>query len=268
MRPYVDMSKATSAFNAGVNYMSRLTGIDKRKITLAEAASVLKACAAETKVAKLDKVEQGAILRAFRGSGLTRGGQFTVNAGVKKGAPFGRVFMVKRGGPGAGYRRTHDAAFQTLRQHYRDPDWLALQQTVALAKEKETRAMMRAPDSVALARGSWVLLADSLGVRIEEVPGGRIGAGAIAAARASKARRGLQARNAASVINSEPSRFFVTLINRYPGGQALGFQRKLAAAISGRALYMARALEKGFDASAAQTARLFPGWVAKPSTSS
>lgn len=260
------MSKAQNAFAQGVNFMSKLTGIDKRRIVLAEVGSVLKACAADTKVADLETVEKGAILRAFRGSGLTRGGQFTVNAGVKKNAPFGRVFMVKKGGPGAGYRRTHDAGFQTLRQHYRDADWLALKQTVDLAKEKETRAMMRAPESVALARGSWVLIADSLGIRLEDVPGGRLSPKAIAQARAAKARRNAQVNNGASQVVNQPGKFFATIINRYPGGQYLGFQTKLAAKVSGRALFMAKALQKGFDGSAQATARLFPGWVVKTSS--
>ncbi len=255
------MRKAETAFAAGVNAMAKLNGLDRQKIVFAEVGSVLKACAGDTKEANLSAVEKGAVLRAFHGSGLTRGGQFTVNAGIKKGAPFGRVFMMKRGG--SGYRRTHDADFATLNQHYRNPDWLALRQTVELAKEKARRAMARAPESVALARGSWVLIADSLGIKLEDVPGGQIGVRAIAAARASRAYRGLQARNAASVTVDRPGLYSVTMINRYPGGEALGFQRKIAARISGRALFMAKALQKGFDASAAQTARLFPGWVAK-----
>ncbi len=102
LRPYVDMTKATAAFAAGVNYLSRLTGLPKRQIVLAEAGSILKAAAADTKVAGAEDVRKGATLRALRGAGLTRGGPITVNAGVKAGAPYGRVFMAKRGGPSFG----------------------------------------------------------------------------------------------------------------------------------------------------------------------
>lgn len=35
MRAYVDMTKAEAAFNAGVNYLSKLTGIDRRRIVMA-----------------------------------------------------------------------------------------------------------------------------------------------------------------------------------------------------------------------------------------
>ncbi len=261
MRLKVDMRLATEAFNAATVYASKLTGLDRRKIILAEAGSVLKACAEETKVAPVSKVTAGAILRALRGAGLTRGGQFTVNAGVKDSSTRGRVFMMKKGGAGAGYRRTYDAGFKVLNQHYRGADWIAMKQVVELAEAKMARVLDRAPESVALARNSWVLLADSLGIRLEEVPGGRLSAGAIDKARRARARNDAQVNNAASIIDNAPDHFFITLINRYPAGMHLGFDRMLAVKIAGRSQFLMRACQKGFDGSFQQTARLFPGWV-------
>lgn len=261
LRPYVNMSKATSAFNAGVNYLSRLTGLPKRQIVLAEAGSILKACAADTKVAAAEDVKKGATLRALRGAALTRGGQFTVNAGAR--GPYGRVFMMKRSGRGSGYRRTHDENFRALNQHYRDADWMALKQTVAMAKAKVARARAKAAPSAALARGSWVRIADAAGIRLEDVPGGRLSADAIAKARAATARNGAERNNGDAMISETPRTFFVTLINRYPGADHLKFQTMIAAKISGRARFMMTAVRKGFDGSAQQMVRLFPGWTVK-----
>ncbi len=135
---------------------------------------------------------------------------------------------------------------------------------MALAKDKVARARAKAAPSAALARGSWVRIGDAAGIRLEDVPGGRLSAGAIAKARAATARNGAERLNGAAVVADRGAQsFFVTLINRYPGGMRLKFEAKLAAAISGRARFMAVAVAKGYDASAAQTARLFPGWVVK-----
>lgn len=261
VRPYVDMSKATAAFAAGVNYMSRLTGLNRRQIVLGEAGSILKACAADTKVAAKDDVRKGATLRALRGAALTRGGQFTVNAGIR--GPYGRVFMMKKGG--GAYRRTHDENFKPLNQHYKDSDWLALKQTVEMAKAKVRRARAKAAPSAALARGSWVRIADAAGIRLETVPGGRLSAAQISAARNATARRGAERNNGVAIVREEPLLFVVTLINRYPGAGRLGFQNMLAAKVSGRARFMITAVKKGFDGSALQMQRLFPGWTVKPS---
>lgn len=256
------MRQATTAFAAGVNHLAKLTGLPKRKIVLAEAGSILKACAADTKVAASEDVKKGATLRALRGSALTRGRSITINAGVR--GPYGRVFMKKR--DGSGFRRTHDDNFRPLNQHYKDADWAFLRQTVQLAKAKVARARAKAAPSAALARGSWVRAADAAGIRLEDVPGGRLSADAIAKARAATARNGAERKNGAAIVRDGPRAFFVTLINRYPGADYLGFERMLASKISGRARFMLTAVQKGYDGSAAETAKLFPGWVVKPSS--
>ncbi len=260
VRPYVDMKKATAAVAAGVNYLARLTGLPKRQIVLAEVGSILKACAADTKVAAPDDVKKGATLRALRGSGLTRGRSITINAGVR--GPFGRVFVKKR--TGFGYRRTHDEGFKPLNQHYRDQDWEFLKNAVQLARNKIARARAKAAPSAALARGSWVRMADAAGIRLENVPGGRLSDDAIAKARAATARNGAEVNNGSAIITDSPQAFFVTVINRYPGGGFLKFENMLAAKVSGRARFLATAVRKGFDGSAKDMARLFPGWVVKP----
>ncbi len=258
------MQKAQAAFAAGVNYAAKLTGFSPKRIIMAEAGSVLKACAAETPIADKAKVEQGAFLRALKGSRLTGHGPVTVNAGVRgeKGTR-GRVFMRKK--DGQGYRRTHNTGFQPINQHYSNADWQMLKGIVDAAEEKTERALARAPDSMALARGSWVRIADHAGINLEDVPGGRISAAAIAKARAAKAFKGQEVNNGTSVTLDEKGRFGLTLINRYPGGQApkLSFGRLLAVKIAGRAKFLATACQKGFDGSLEQTTKLFRGWTLK-----
>lgn len=264
MTPSISMQKATAAFSAGVLYAARLTGFAPKKIVQAEAGSILKACAAETPEADKAKVEQGAFLRALKGSGLTGKGQVTVNAGVRgeKGSR-GRVFMQKKDGDG--YRRTHDAGFQPLNQHYADKDWLALRQLVRLAEEKTDRALARAPQSVSLARGSWVRIADHAGIDLAQVPGGRISAAGIARARAAKAYKGQEVNNGTSATQDEKGKFALTLINRYPGGSSarLAFGRLLAFKVAGRAKFFMTAVRKGYDGSLEQTTKLFRGWTLK-----
>lgn len=270
MTPTIDMTKAQAAFAAGVNYAARLTGFSPKKIVKAEAGSILKAAAAETDVADVAKVTKGARLRALRALGMTgakAGAPVTVDAGIR--GPLGRVFIAKKGGSGAGYRRTHDADFAPLNQHYPDAVWNDLKAAVAAADNKTTSAAQRAPESVALARGSWVRIADHAGIDLADVPGGRISASALAKARAAKAFRGAEVNNGTSVTLDEKGKFGLTMINRYPGGSSpkLQFGRLLAFKVAGRAKFLAMACKKGFDGSLEQTTKLFKGWTLKKGAS-
>lgn len=247
-------------FAKAVDRMARMPGFDRKKIVMAEAGSILKTCASKTKVAAAPKIQTGARLRALKGLQLTRGGDITINAGIR--GPFGRVFMRKKSG--SGYRRTHEENFQPINQHYTNAAWSKLSAVVQDAKNVIARVAVQARASAALARGSWVLIADSLGIRLESVQGGgSISASAIGKARDARARGGVQRNNGASRQESSVGRFFVTLINRLPYGGKLGFDGMLKGAVAGRAKFMEKSIEKGFTGSLQDTAKLFPGWVVK-----
>lgn len=240
--------------------MAKLTGLDRRKIILAEAGSILKTCASRTKVATAPKIQQGARLRALRSLGLTNGKDITVNAGLK--GPFGRVYVRKKDGDG--FRRTHDNNFTPLNQHYSNAQWAKLQAVVSDAKKIVQKVTAQARLSAALARGSWVRIADTLGIKLENIPGGGgISSGAIDKARQAKAKAGLEKNNGQSKIESAAGKFFVTLINRLPYGRKIGLDGLLAATVSGRAKFMYTAVSKGFRGSAEDMAKRFPGWVVK-----
>lgn len=260
MKPVLDTTNAQKNFARAVDGMAKLTGFDRKKIIYAEAGVILKTCASRTKVASASKIQDGARLRALKAVDLTRGGDVTINAGIR--GPYGRVFVKKKSG--SGYRRTHDTNFQPLNQHYTDAMWSMLKAKVGDARKIIAKVTQQAKDSAALARGSWVRIGDSLGIKLEDVPGGgAIGSSAIAKARAARARAGLEKNNGASKTESTAGRFFVTLINRLPYGRKIGLDRMLAVVIAGRAKFMVTAVKKGFDGSLAQTAKLFPGWTVK-----
>lgn len=261
------MADAQRAFSAFVNVASKMTGFSAEKIILAEVGSVLKACAAATKVSPEAKVDQGATLRALRGSGLTGGGvggassrsAVTINAGIK--GPFGRVFITKKGSAG-GYRRTHDANFTPINQHYTNDTWHALNGIIDDARAKIARAITKARLSAAIARKSWIQIADACGIKLERVPGGGLSASAIAQARMATAG-GKESTNGDKIIVKTNTNFAVTMINRLPYGQRLGFEQLLAVKIAGRVKYFRTALQKGFTGSLQETSKRFRGWTVK-----
>jgi hypothetical protein len=258
MRVRFDTRDAERNFARGVEVMAKLSGFDSRKIIMAEAGSILKTCASRTKVAPASKIRDGARLRALKALGLTRG-DVTINAGIR--APFGRVWA--RGETGHWNLLMGDN-FSKFPHHVNDRLWAKVSAKIVDAKKIIPKVAKQAAASAALARGSWVRIADTLGIKLEAVPGGgSIGAGAIAKARNARARGGVEKNNGASQVESNAKRFFVTLINRLPYGKKIGLDGLLAVTVSNRAKYMYQSIEKGFRGSLEEVAKRFPGWVVK-----
>ena len=253
------MGNATRNFASGIDQMARLTGIDPKAIVLAEAGSVLKKAMSETKGPPSQAtLTTAGRLRALKALGFTRGGQVTITAGTRSTA-YGRVFLRKKDGDG--YRRTHDGNFHPLNQHYTDAQWEVLQNAINDAKITVGKVVPETKASAGLARQSWLIIADSLGIRLEAVPGGGISSSGIASARAARARGNKQLYNGTSQTEVEAGKFAVTLINRLPYGNKLRFQGILTAAVAGRVKFLQTAIAKGFAGSVADVAKLFPGWT-------
>lgn len=256
----LDIANAEQNFAAAVEKMGQLTGFDRKGIVMAEAGSVLKRCFEATKAPPSDAtLTVAGRLRALHALHLTGRGGISVNAGKK--APYGRVFIRKKDGDG--FRRTHDDNFQPLNQHYTDAQWAQLQTVIADAKVAVAKTVPQVKASGGLARQSWDLIARSLGILLENVPGGRLSASAIQKARGARARGNKQVNNGASQVGESPTSYVVVLINRLPYGQRLGFATLLNVAIAGRAKYMETAVAKGFNGALKDVARLFPGWTVK-----
>lgn len=254
-----DMRNATRNFASGIDQMAKLTGIDAKKIVLAEAGSVLKKSMSETKGPPSQAtLTTAGRLRALKALKLTGGGPVSITAGTR-GTTYGRVFLRKKNGDG--YRRTHDGNFHPLNQHYTDEQWQQLRNAINDAKITIAKVVPEVKATRGLARQSWILIADALGIRLEQVPGGGLSAGAISSYREARARGNRQARNGTAKTEIEAGKFAVTLINRLPYGGRLGFQGILSAAVAGRVKFMQTALQRGFVGSVQDVAKLFPGWT-------
>ncbi len=255
MRVKFDMANAERNFAQVVNALAKMPGFDREKIIKAEAGSILKKCMGDTKIASLAKIEAGARLRTAKGLGLTRGGDVTINTGLK--APFGRVFVKKNG---SGYRRTHDENFQPLNYHYADVIWGKISGSIDDYKTALTRILAQAKLTAGLARQSWLLIAESLGINLSSVPGGRISGSAISQASGARGKSGRLYPNGASIEMKTDNSYFAVLINRLPYGAQLGFANLLSAAVAGRVSYIKTAVAKGALDSFEKTAKAFPGW--------
>lgn len=254
------MANAEREFSSAMDAASKLTGFNRAQIVMGSAGVVLKTCASRTKVATASQLQFGARLRTLRGLDLTRGGPVTINAGLK--APWGRVFLRKKNGDG--YRRTHDHNFQPLNQHYTNDEWAVIEAAIEAVKAKTPVAQKKAALSAGLARQSWILIADSLGIALESVTGGgSISASAIHKAREAIARNGAQRNNGLSRKETDQGRFFVELINRLPYGSKLHLDNMLRAVIAGHAKFFFTAVQKGFTGSLEETFRMFPGWTVR-----
>lgn len=257
MKIKFDLSRAQENYSRALTGIAGLPGLEPKKIVLAEAGTILKACAARTKVAPVSKITAGARLRVLRSLQLTKG-DITINAGVK--APYGRVWS--RGASGKWDMVLADN-FTNSNRHVSDSRWNAISNKVQDVKTIVAKVIPQAKLAAGLARKSWIQIADKLGIHLEDVPGSTISSGAISKARASKARGGKDSANGQAKQETEATSYFVTLINRLPYGRKIGLDRTLATVITGRANFFATAVKKGYTGSLQQTAKLFPSWVVK-----
>ena len=265
IRAKFDLKRAGVVYSKALAHMAKLSGLDTRKIVLAEAGVILKTCAARTKVATASKLRDGARLSTLRGMELTKPKQigeyeFTVNAGKK--APYGRVWTRKN--TSNKWQMVFGNDFSRVPRHFAEQAWrtanfLAKQSKVAVRKGIDT-----AKQRAGLARGSWVLIADSLGISLENVRGGQnIAASAIQKARRARARGNKQINNGRSREEAKAKSYFVTLINGLPYGRRIGLDRMLTIVMANRVKFFANAVKAGYRGSLAETAKLFPGWVQK-----
>jgi len=227
----------------------------------AEAGVILKTWAGRTKVATQKAVDISARNRAIRRLDLTRGGDITVNTGVK--GPYGRVFHRTKSGK---YRRTHEAGFRPVSgargqgngDHYKRGTWIDLKEAIADVRLAVGRAIPTARRAIGLARQSVVQIADELGLRLETVRGGTLSAAGLAKARAALASNGQHYANGRGVTSKTAQEFSLTLINRYPKGGQLGMDRTLTGVIAGRLKYFERNLAEATFLCAYRTARAYP----------
>ena len=261
---------------AALRAIAGASGLAAREVVDGFAGVVLKACAGETAVASVPATRLRSQFRLMADLGLTGGKQataldiITVNSGAK--AAFGRVFLRTTSGR---WRRTHEANFSRVAgipskgrkkpgDHYSDFQWLVLSSALQAVRAGLAPARAAGRRTRALGRQAWVQIADSLGIRLEDVRGGgRLSASAIAQARTAISYKGAAYQNGLSRREETQRKYLVTLINRYPRNQKIGMDRTLRSVLIGQAGYFQKNLELGIFNSIEKTARAYPFIKAK-----
>lgn len=265
-----EIAKIPTAFRA----IAGAAGASALDVLRGEAGVILKACAAGTTIATVDQADKRSRLRYLRDQQLTgRNGlvPVTVTAGAKKGSEYGRVFLRTSTG---GWRRTHDANFRPVvgmpspgrrkpGDHYSEHDWLLLRSTIATVRRGISTARTAGRKTIGLGRQSWIQIADTLGIRLEDVRGGSffgktISASAIAKARAAVASNGQTYANGLGTQERTQYEAIITLTNRYPAGRRIGMDKTLQSALVSRIRFFEKNLELGVFNSIEQTARAYP----------
>jgi hypothetical protein len=249
-------------------------GAAARDVLRGEAGIILKSWAAATPAASAPKTDKRSNLRFLRGLELTGknpGVPVTVSAGIRKGSAFGRVHLRTSTGH---WRRTHDAGFKPVAgmpgtnrkkpgDHYSDFDWLVIRSAIAEVKGGIAAARAAGRRTIGLARQSVIQIADTLGIRLENVRGGSfygktISPAAIAKARGAVAYNGQRYANGLGTEQRTSYDLILTLLNRYPAGRKIGMDALLAGVLRGRIRYFEKNMELGVFDNVWKTAKAYP----------
>ena len=268
----IDWSQTEATFGQALREMARLTELPLKTVVRAEAGSILKFCAGETKVADPEKVPSRArqrLIRELGFNGRAGGTAIQISSGIRKPTVGGQITAMSTGPRSSRKRRI--AYFASVDQsveytgspskfHWKRSDWVDIQEARADYSRSAAQWISRAMKSIGLARQSWIQIADSIGIRLESVPGGRLSAAGIAKARAAIASDGQRHINGRSREVDSAESYFVDLINVYPANSRLGMPRILLQAIRNRQSHFERLLNKGVFDSMQAVAQQFPGF--------
>lgn len=227
----------------------------------AEAGSILKVCAARTKVAKAARAEIDARRMALR-KGDARSSNYervSVTIGMRGNAVYGKVWRLTGTRDRLGVQQTHGANFAPLHRHYGDEAWNDIQRVIArfLGALKVARPAIKG--AAGLARQSWVQIADDLGIRLEDVPGGTLSAAALSRARRAIATNGRSYKSGQAREFGEAKKFTIQLTNNLPYGRKITLDRVLAGAIQGRVKFFERNVALGVFENLDKMLKAYPG---------
>ena len=268
MKARANMEAISRAYQGALRQLSSLTGFDQRTVLRAEAGSVLKMWAGQTKVSTQAAVDRRARLKVTRAWGVSGSGgkgtrkadhPITVNAGIR--GPAGRMFILKK--DGHGFRRTHESGFRPLHQHYKAEQWRDLNEVANGVQSDWQKKVPLARRSVGLARQSVVQIADSLGIDLAAVQGRGLSAAGLAKARAALASDGKRYTNGWSAQGGTDTKPHIDLINGLPFANSpkLQMARTLLGVIAGRARYFQKSFDKGAFDSFDRVARAYPNVI-------
>ena len=270
MNAKLDASEVTAAYTAAFRRLRALTGFDTKAVLRAEAGSILKAWAATVKVKTEEMVERSARTSIGKRMGIISGGGnnpygITVNTGAQKLDTRGNVWFRTRNKKFqlVGHI-TSGGSFITEHKHYRPQDWARIKSG---SEQYASQLKVRLPmikKSAGLGRQSVIQIADSLGIDLLQVEGGRLSASAIAKARAAIASTGNNYVNGKGTQGGDDNSAYVELLNTLPFNtkahttEGKGMDTALLRVIAGRANFIKKSYEKGAFDSMAKTMKAFP----------
>jgi hypothetical protein len=241
-----------------------IAGSDPVKTVLrAEAGIILKTCAGRTKVATPEQATVRARVRSLHALDLNSksDSHMSITAGAKASAGYGKVWRrIGRGADGMmRLQQTHAGGFSPLWRHYKDGDWRDIREGITDFISDINRRGPAAVKAIGLARQAWVQIADSLGIKLESVPGGGASPAALAKARDAIASNGRSYANGHGEQIGAAQEFIVRLINNYPKASAMKLDSVLVGVVNGRVKFFEKNMEKGVFSSAEKILRAYPG---------
>ena len=273
MKASLDASQVTAAYTSAFRRLRALTGFDTKAVLRAEAGSILKAWAASVKVKTEEMIERSTRSSIGKRMGILSGGgnnpyRITVNTGTRKIETRGDVWF-KTHSKDLKFQRaghiTEDGVFLPENMHFKAADWAGIQQGAQQYAAQLKRRLPMVRRSSGLARQSVLQIADSLGIDLRQVAGGKLSAAAIAKARAAIASTGNNYQNGKGTQGGDDTKAYVELLNTLPfntrahlseGGK--GMDKALLLVISGRANFIERSYKKGAFDSMSKAMRAFP----------
>lgn len=268
MMKVINGPEVTAKLSAGLKDIARLTGFSEKVVTKGEAGAILKTWAGRTKVAKPAMIDYRARKRALHGLGFTKTseiGGITVNTGTR--AQAGRMWVKTAGKRGKGWKLAgrldpHTFQFTPANFHWKDGDWIDIQEAAIDSELAIKRETQLGKQSAGLARQSVVQIADKLSIDLGKIPGGGISPAGIAKARLAMSSKGQRYINGTGTETEEKNagRYFVTLINSLPYHAKAGLDRVLAGVLAGRVGLYRRTFANGAFTTIKAAARSYP-WI-------
>lgn len=259
----IDWSQTEATFGQALKKMAELTDLPLKQVVRAEAGSILKTCVAYTGVADAEKVPGRARKKLIAELELNTG-DVVISSGVRSSAVAGQIVAISTGPRSHRKRRVAygpgDPVGAPANIHWRRSDWTDIQEAKFDYVRRVVQAVRSAIKAIGLSRQSWIQIADSLHIRLEDVPGGKPSAAAIGKARAAMASDGKAHTNGRSREAEMTDQYFVDLINGYPAQEKVGMPRVLLTAIRNRQKHFEMTLNKGVFDSFQSVAQQFPGF--------
>lgn len=262
MRVTLDATKVSAAYSDAFKRLRGMNGFSQKTILRAEMGSILKAWAADTKVATADQIERRTRARVAYNLQMSKANSnpahITVNNGARGGFRGEVWFRTRNKKFQQAGRITETGAFVPAWIHWKTSDWTLISAGGAeYAKQLRVRRLASQKAS-GLARQSVIQIADQLGIDLNDVAGGSLSAAGIAKARAALASSGRANQNGSGSEGGNEVTSYVEGFTRLPYAEKIGMDRSLLGVIARRANFIQQAYKKGAFDSIKKEAAAFP----------